>query len=102
MTPPRFTVEGFFSHGSRALIFASALDPAMNFSVSNGARLGGCELLEFLDMPRALDEHGRQRLDLYVFELRNGSDLNRIEVGAIVELTARPVDKEGGGPKEAL
>ncbi len=53
-------------------------------------------------MPRALDEHGRQRLDLYVFELRNGSDLNRIEVGAIVELTARPVDKEGGGPKEAL
>jgi hypothetical protein len=48
-------------------ILARQINITIMFAMKDGATLNGIPLLNFLDMPRLLDEKGRQRYDVFVF-----------------------------------
>jgi hypothetical protein len=67
-------------------IFAKQVEPEVNFSVKAGTYLGDIELEEYLDMPRALDEKGQQRNDLFIFKPKQQVDKAKLNKGMIVKL----------------
>lgn len=67
------------------MILAKQLD-AGNFTLLEGATLGGIPITPTLDMPRKLDSEGRVRLDVFAFRPCSKHDVNRFAVGDIVEL----------------
>ena len=67
------------------LIFAKTMDDT-EFFVKAGQQLNGCEISGG-SIPRALEEDGRPRFDLWGFLLKNRNDEARFSVGDIVELS---------------
>ncbi len=67
------------------VILARILQP-QDFVLGTSATLGGCELVQFLEIPRALRADGSPRLDLFAFVLVEADDLGRFSPGDIVEL----------------
>jgi hypothetical protein len=87
MTSPEFVIEGVFEGGDgRCYVLTRAVDPALEFMIPSDARLGGCPIEQWLEVPRALDANGQQRRDVYGFRLRQASDRSRLIVGATVVL----------------
>jgi hypothetical protein len=81
-----FQIESVFQADGRAYVIARLLDPAARFDVSPDATLGGFPVERWLDLPRALDANGQQRIDLFGFCLKSATDLDRLEIGQRVEL----------------
>ena len=71
--------------GVRGIVLARVLGPR-EFRVDVGATLGGCHLRPTLEMPRALDADGRQREDVFAFELASAGDVLHFAVGQVVSL----------------
>ena len=57
-----------------------------DFTLVDGATLGGISIKPELDMPRALDGDGNPRMDLFAFRPCDKNDVRRFVVGEIVEL----------------
>lgn len=75
-------------HG-RVYVFARLLDRSARFSVSAGTTLGDCQVEPWLEIPRALDERGQQRPDLFAFCLSDQSDQQRLTIHSRVDLRVR-------------
>jgi hypothetical protein len=73
------------------LLLAVQLDEG-NFELKAGSRLGPIELEPVVSQPRALDDAGRPRFDLFVFRALDRRDIELVAVGETVELigAARP------------
>jgi hypothetical protein len=71
------------------LVLAKRLDET-EFWLNNSTRLNGVPIRHG-DIPRALDEHGDQRLDLWGFILLDEADRKKFKVGEIVDLESEPV-----------
>lgn len=67
----------------RSYVLARQLD-AGDFSFPGGARLGG-RIVTAISMPRALDADGRQRADLFAFQV----DADGVAIGDVLDLTPR-------------
>lgn len=67
-------------------ILAECLEKDKNFEVTKNMRLGSVELEEWFSMPRALDQNGQPRCDLFVFAMRKKQDASRLKKGDIVQL----------------
>ncbi len=78
-TVVNITNRGYF-------VFARGLNPGQNFSVVNKSFLGGVELTKYVDIPRALNDKGEQRYDLFVFELKKDEDSTKLKPKTIVDL----------------
>ena len=71
--------------GVRGIVLARVVG-ARDFRVDVGTTLGGYRLCPTLEMPRALDADGRQREDLFAFELASPGDAHHFAVGQVVSL----------------
>ncbi|HYH14852.1 MAG TPA: hypothetical protein VD794_06525 [Flavisolibacter sp.] len=77
------SIHDFNSEGQH--IVARQLVPGIPFTISPKSHLGGVELQEYLDMPRALDVTGQQRSDLFVFKPVNKVS-DALVVSSVVQL----------------
>jgi hypothetical protein len=75
----KITNRGYFA-------FARQLTSGQNFVVTDKSFLGGVELTKYLDIPRAINDKGEQRYDLFVFHLKNEEDNNKLKPKTVVEL----------------
>ena len=67
------------------VILARILQP-QDLVLGTSATLGGCQLVQFLEIPRSVRADGSPRLDLFAFVLVEADDLGRFSPGEIVEL----------------
>jgi hypothetical protein len=79
-----FEVEAIVSGTIVARLIAGG-----DFTVLPGSRLGDVELEPVLDMPRALDPFGHQRLDLFAMRPTRG-DASAFQVGQVLALRPPP------------
>ena len=71
-------------------IMARLTTPGQDFSIVEMPFLNGCRLKPEMTTPRALDQNGLPRHDLFVFFLADGNDISRLNKGTIAELTSSP------------
>lgn len=82
-----FEIENVFQITNRGYyVFARQLAIGQNFVVTDKSFLGGVELGKYLDIPRALDDKGEQRNDLFAFQIKNDEDNSKLKPKAVVEL----------------
>jgi hypothetical protein len=67
------------------VVLARILEP-QTFALGDEATLGGCLLLQFVEIPRALRADGSPRVDLFAFVLVHPHELARFAPGEVVEL----------------
>ena len=81
----KFRVEYIFEnvdrHGPHLL--AKLLTNESNFHLTEKSTLGGFEIKRF-GIPRALDDDGNLKIDLFTFDLKNKADLLNFKKGDIV------------------
>jgi hypothetical protein len=86
MKSTEFVIEGTFEGADgRGYVVARVLGSAA-FDVGPDAVLGGCPVEQWLEIPRTLDEAGRQRTDLFGFCFKDTADRLRLKVGERVVL----------------
>jgi hypothetical protein len=84
--PVQLEIETVFKITNRGqYVIVKRLDPKQNFYVTKKSFLGGVELAEYLDIPRALDENGDQR-DIVALQLKNPEDAVKLIPNSIVEI----------------
>ena len=66
-------------------VFAQRLDDD-DFTLVDGATLGGIPIQPEITMPRALDADGNPRMDLFAFRPCVNTDVERFVIGEIVDL----------------
>jgi hypothetical protein len=82
----KFKIESVFSVHSRGkFVAARPLDATINFQITKGSLLGGVPLKAYLDMPRSVDENGKQQ-EIFIFHLENPGDVSELRVNSTVEL----------------
>ncbi len=62
------------------------IDSGVDFRLTELSTLGGIPIKPILTQPRAADKEGKPRYDLFVFYPKQGSDLDKLIEGQIVEL----------------
>ncbi|MCB1045548.1 MAG: hypothetical protein KDC35_21590 [Acidobacteria bacterium] len=65
-------------------VFAHRCDNE-EFWINESAKLNGCSITHG-DIPRAFDERGNPRLDIWAFLLKNEGDVRNFSVGDVVYL----------------
>lgn len=84
--PIQLEIEGVFNVMNRGcFVIARILEPKANFYVTKKSFLGGVELAEYLDIPRSVDENGKQR-NVVAFQLKYPQDAEKLIPQTIVEL----------------
>ena len=83
--PVLFKIEHIFTSIDRTIL-AECLEKDKNFYVTKNMRLGTVELEEWFEIPRALDQNGRPRYDLFVFKMKNKQDVAKLKAGDVVQL----------------
>lgn len=84
----KFEIDGIFQITNRGnFISARLINTDLNFQVTDNSRLGEVEVTKWFDIPRAIDNNGRQRMDLFFFKIKNEEDKEKLKKGEIVELT---------------
>jgi hypothetical protein len=79
----RFEVQSIID-GVRPFVIVRAVEPGL-FGVTQFSTLNGAPVRKF-DLPKAVDEAGKPRLDLYGFILERREDLAKFTVGQRVDL----------------
>jgi hypothetical protein len=83
----KFVIEGIFKITNRGyFISAKLIDNNLNFKVTKNSQIGEVEITDWFDIPRALDENGKQRLDFFIIQMKNTDDKEKLKEGQIVEL----------------
>ncbi len=72
-------------------VLVRQINKGNHFAITEHSQLSGIELKPFLSSPRALDKEGKPRTDLFVFTLKDRSQITAFTVGQIVELSS-PTD----------
>ena len=67
------------------VVLARILEP-QDFVLGDASTLGGCQLAQFLEVPRSLRADGSPRVDLFAFALIDADELTRFTPGEVVEL----------------
>ena len=88
MKPIQVEIENVFTISNRGKFVAIRfIEHDQNFSFNKKLFLNGLELTSVFDMPRALDKNGNQRLDLFIIQLKNPEDGDKLVPDTIAELT---------------
>jgi len=85
----RFIVEAVTTISGRGVLVLARRGDAVEFWLNASTTLDGCPVAGG-DIPRALDESGKPRLDLWGFFLRNDRDREKFSVGKVVQLESVP------------
>ena len=83
----KFKIESYFKITKRGcFVAAKCMSDEKNFWIPKNSRLGEMALTTIADIPRALDENGNIRTDLWVFQLKNETDFKKHNEGELVDL----------------
>lgn len=82
---PKFKVENVANLSGRYVIFAKRLNN-LDFTLESETCLGGINVLNF-QIPRIIDKNGKQRFDIFAFQIESLTDLKKFSVNDILELT---------------
>ena len=83
----QFEIESVIKVTNRGYyVLAKRLSAEQNFVVTDKSFLGGVELTKYLNIPRATNEKGEQRHDLFAFHIKNEEDNSKLKPKAVVEL----------------
>ncbi|MFK7936747.1 MAG: hypothetical protein AB8G22_24750 [Saprospiraceae bacterium] len=84
----KFEVETvFYITNIGHIVATKLLNTDADFSLTDNSKLGGIEIENWMDIPRAIDSSGKQRLDLFVFKLKHSEDKDKLQKGDLVLLT---------------
>jgi len=82
-----FEIIKIFAHHNRGqFIFARHVNVDHDFEIKEGSLLGGIPVLNYLDMPRMLDDNGQPRLDVFVFRQLGSLPADYFHEGQVVKL----------------
>ncbi len=85
--PVQFEIQSIFKITNRGYyVLARHLNPGQNFVVTEKSFLGAAELAKYLDIPKATNDKGEQRYDLFAFHLKNDEDNTKLKPNTVVEL----------------
>jgi hypothetical protein len=82
----KFQVEYFNAIKSKIYVLCKRLNEDINCYLSDHSYLGDFPIEKWIDMPKAIDEDGNQRMDLYAFVLKDSADKEKIKVNDIYEM----------------
>ena len=82
---PTFEVTHKANLSGRYVILTKCLSNA-DFKIDKDSCLGGTRILN-MEIPRIVDTHGKQNMNAFAFGVENQSDLDKINIGDILELT---------------
>ena len=82
----KFQIEYLLSIKDKVYVFAKYITEDVNFYLSDSSYSGECPIEKWMEIPRAHDDDGNLRNDLFAFVLKDGNDRNKIIKGEIVEL----------------
>lgn len=85
-TAPRFEIEDVVVAGGQAYVLARRLDLGGPFVVGDGTTLGGCRVMECLDVPTDLGSGPSRHETRVIFCLADAADRDRLPRHAVVEL----------------
>jgi hypothetical protein len=63
----KFEITEVFDRGNYTYITARQMQIGFPFNITAASRLGGISLEPYLEQPRSVDEHGRNRVDIFIF-----------------------------------
>ena len=84
----QFEIETLFELKARnqVYILAKLLNDNINWRLTDESSLSGVPIEKWVDVPRAHDKDGKQRLDLFAFALKNKDDKDKLKEGQVIEL----------------
>jgi hypothetical protein len=88
----KFQVEYFNTIKNQVYVLCKRLTEEVNCYLSDHSYLGDFPIENWIDMPLALDEDSKQRMDLFAFVLKNAHDKEKIKVNDIYEMWDDYVD----------
>ena len=84
----KFKIEFISQMGKKKFFaFVQCLETEKDFWVTDHSKLNDVEISNYISKPRAIDEDGNPRHDLYIFKIRYHKDFDKLAEGEIVELT---------------
>jgi hypothetical protein len=83
----QFKIESIFKlkASNKTCVFAQVIG-SNDFKLTEKSTLGNIQIENWLDIPKANDEDGNPRTDLFAFLLKENNDKNKLRPGDIVEL----------------
>ena len=82
---PTFEVTHKANLSTRYVIFTKYLNN-IDFKIDSKSCLGGIRILN-MQIPRKVDKEGKQDMNAFAFEVENESDLEKINIGDVLEIT---------------
>lgn len=86
LAPMKFEIVYIFEKQRPVTLFARQLDAGV-FTLSDSPMLGGVPIKRYVSQPRALKPNGEPDVTQFSFVLSTASDLPKLRVGQVVELT---------------
>jgi hypothetical protein len=88
----KFQVEYIGVIKSQVYVLCKYLTEGTNCHLSDNSYLGDYPIEKWMTMPRALNENGTQRMDIFSFVLKSAHDKEKIKVNDIYEIWDDYVD----------
>jgi hypothetical protein len=82
----RFCVEAFFRRSLDAYVLVRQIDPG-DFALADSPVPGDAPIRRWLAQPRKLKPDGSPDFSVFAFVLASDSDIDRLRVGDVVELS---------------
>ena len=82
---PTFEVTHKANLSTRYVIFTKCLN-SIDFKIDNDTRLGDIRILN-MQIPRKVDKDGKQDMSAFAFEVEHLSDLEKTNIGDVLEIT---------------
>ncbi len=82
----KFKIEQIITIKNKAYLVTKSQDANVNFILSDHSFLGDVEIENWFDIPRAVDENGDQRTDIFAFALKHEAHKEKIRQGQTFNL----------------
>ncbi|WP_375561346.1 hypothetical protein ACE193_02000 [Bernardetia sp. OM2101] len=81
-----FKIEDKFIVKNDVYVLASIVGEISDYNLTENSTLAGIPIKPFLTIPRVTDKNGSPRFDLFGFCLKGKNDIEKIEIGKVVQL----------------
>jgi len=85
----KFKINQIIAVKDKTYVLSKSLTPSANFRLSETCSLGGFDIENWFDIPKASDENNIQRNSIVAFVLKNDRDAESISVNDILDLLDR-------------
>ena len=82
----KFEIEQIITIKGKVYLITKSLNANINFKLSDYSFFDNIKIENWFDIPRALDENGTQRADIFGFALKHEEDKGKIKEGQILNL----------------